>query len=61
MSEVDSVYVQFSIMSECEQIFAVKLLPFMPTKEELIAEIEYVRGRTATRKVCRKIRGLKND
>ena len=50
---------KFSIMSECEQMFAVKLLPFMPSKEELIAEIEHARGRTAIRKRKPEVKRLK--
>ena len=49
-TNVDAVDVKFSIMSECEQMFAVKLLPFMPSKEELLLEIENARRRTANRK-----------
>ena len=49
-TEIRETDVKYSIMSECDRMLAVKLLPYMPTKEELIAEIEYARGRTSTRK-----------
>ena len=44
-TEVNEEDVKYSIMSECERMFAVKLLPYMPTREELIFEIERSRGR----------------
>ena len=49
-TEVNEEDVKYSIMAECEQMFAVKLLPYMPSKEELIFEIERSRGRAAARK-----------
>ena len=54
-TEIRETDVKYSIISECDRMLAVKLLPYMPTKEELIAEIEYARGHTATRKTrCKK-------
>lgn len=44
-TEIKEADVRYSIMSECEQMFAAKLMPFMPTKEELLFEIELARGR----------------
>ena len=49
-TEVNEEDVKYSIMSECEQMFAVKLLPYMPTREELIFEIERSRGRIGTKR-----------
>ena len=49
-TEVDETDVEYSIMAECEQMFATKLLPYMPTKEELQFEIERARTRTALHK-----------
>lgn len=55
-TEVNEEDVKYSIMAECERMFAVKLLPYMPSKEELIFEIERSRGRV----VARKLSSLKN-
>ena len=49
-TEVDETDVEYSIMAECEQMFATKLLPYMPTKEELQFEIERARTRTVLHK-----------
>lgn len=46
-TEVDETDVEYSVMSECKQMFATKLLAYMPTKEELQFEIERARTRTA--------------
>ena len=46
-TEVDETDVEYSIMAECKQMFATKLLPYMPTKAELQFEIERARTRTA--------------
>ena len=39
-TEIDEPEVKYSIMAECERIFATKLMPFLPTKAELKCEIE---------------------
>lgn len=44
-TEINESDVRFSIMSECEQMFAAKLMTYMPSKEELLLEIEQARGR----------------
>jgi hypothetical protein len=49
-TEIDEPEVKYSIMAECERIFATKLLPFLPTKAELTDEIERSRTRTNLRK-----------
>lgn len=49
-TEVNEEDVKYSIMSECERMFAVKLLPYMPTREELIFEIERSRGRLGVKR-----------
>ena len=49
-TEIDETDVKYSVMAECEQMFATKLLPYMPTKAELQFEIERARERTALRK-----------
>ena len=48
-TEIDEPEVKYSIMAECERIFATKLLPFLPTKAELTDEIERSRTRTNLR------------
>ena len=48
-TEVDETDVEYSVMSECEQLFATKLMPYMPTKAELAFEIERVKARTGLR------------
>ena len=50
-TEVDETDVKYSIMSECQQLFATKLMPYMPTKAELQFEIERARERTSLRSV----------
>ena len=42
--------VKYSIMAECERIFATKLMPFLPTKAELQCEIERSCRRTNLKK-----------
>lgn len=49
-TEIDEPEVKYSIMAECERIFATKLMPFLPTKAELTDEIERSRTRTNLRK-----------
>ena len=48
-TEIDEPEVKYSIMAECERIFATKLMPFLPTKAELQGEIERSRRRKALR------------
>lgn len=45
-TEINESDVRFSIMSECEQMFATKLMTYMPSKAELLFEIEQARART---------------
>lgn len=49
-TEIDEPEVKYSIMSECERLFATKLLPYLPTKAELQGEIERSRRRTNLKK-----------
>ena len=46
-TEIDETELKYSIMSECKRLFATKLLPYLPTKEELAFEIERARRRRA--------------
>jgi predicted nuclease of restriction endonuclease-like (RecB) superfamily len=39
-TETDSTIVKYSVLSESKQLFASKYLPYLPTEEELAAEIE---------------------
>lgn len=39
-TETDKTIAQYSVLSESKQLFASKYLPYLPTEEELIAEIE---------------------
>ncbi len=39
-TETDRTIAKYSVLSESQQLFASKYLPFLPTEEELIAEIE---------------------
>lgn len=39
-TETDSTIAKYSVLSENKQLFASKYLPYLPTEEELIAEIE---------------------
>lgn len=45
-TEIDEPEVKYSIMAECERLFATKLMPYLPTKAELQCEIERSRRRT---------------
>ena len=49
-TEIDEPEVKYSIMAECERIFATKLMPFLPTKAELQCEIERSYRRTNLKK-----------
>ena len=49
-TEIDEPEVKYSIMAECERIFATKLMPFLPTKAELQCEIERGRRRANLKK-----------
>ena len=48
-TEIDETEVKYSVMSECERLFATKLMPYMPTWAELEMEIERSRMRAAAR------------
>lgn len=50
-TEIDETEVKYSVMADCERLFATKLMPYMPTREELEAEIEHSRLRVAARSV----------
>lgn len=39
-TETDSTMVKYSVLSESRQLFASKYLPYLPTEQELAAEIE---------------------
>ena len=39
-TETDNTIAKYSVLNESKQLFASKYLPFLPTEEELIAEIE---------------------
>lgn len=39
-TETDSTIAKYSVLKENQQLFATKYLPYLPTEEELIAEIE---------------------
>jgi hypothetical protein len=39
-TETDNTIAKYSVLSENEQLFASKYLPYLPTEAELIAEIE---------------------
>ena len=39
-TETDSTIAKYSVLSESKQLFANKYLPYLPTEEELVAEIE---------------------
>jgi len=39
-TETDETIAKYSVLAENRQLFATKYLPFLPTEEELIAEIE---------------------
>jgi predicted nuclease of restriction endonuclease-like (RecB) superfamily len=39
-TETDKTIAKYSILSESKQLFASKYLPYLPTEEELVAEIE---------------------
>jgi predicted nuclease of restriction endonuclease-like (RecB) superfamily len=39
-TETDRTIAKYSVLNENQQLFATKYLPFLPTEEELIAEIE---------------------
>ena len=49
-TEIDEPEVKYSIMAECERLFATKLMPFLPTKAELQCEIERSCRRTNLKK-----------
>lgn len=39
-TETDSTIAKYSVLKDNQQLFATKYLPYLPTEEELIAEIE---------------------
>ena len=39
-TETDKTIAKYSVLSESKQLFAAKYLPYLPTEEELVAEIE---------------------
>ena len=51
-TEIDETDVKYSVMADCEQLFASKLLPYMPTRAELEAEITRARMRFAAKSRC---------
>lgn len=42
-AEKDETVVKYSILNDSKQLFATKYMPYLPTEQELIAEIEYKR------------------
>ena len=51
-TEIDETDVKYSVMADCEQLFASKLLPYMPTRAELEAEITRARMRFTAKSRC---------
>jgi hypothetical protein len=39
-TETDKTIARYSVLNESEQLFAAKYMPYLPTEEELITEIE---------------------
>ncbi|MEY4520857.1 MAG: hypothetical protein RIT10_42, partial [Bacteroidota bacterium] len=39
-TETDKTIAKYSVLNQNEQLFASKYIPFLPTEEELIEEIE---------------------
>jgi len=39
-TETDKTIARYSVLNENKQLFAAKYMPYLPTAEELIAEIE---------------------
>ena len=39
-TETDKTIARYSVLNENKQLFAAKYMPYLPTEEELIAEIE---------------------
>jgi predicted nuclease of restriction endonuclease-like (RecB) superfamily len=39
-TETDSTIVKYSVLNESQKLFATKYLPYLPTEDELVAEIE---------------------
>jgi len=42
-AEKDETVVKYSMLNDSKQLFATKYMPYLPTEQELIAEIEYKR------------------
>ena len=49
-TEIDETEVKYSVMADCERLFATKLMPYMPTQAELQTEIERARLRSVARR-----------
>ena len=60
-TEIDEPEVKYSIMAECERLFATTLLPFLPSKAELSNEIERSRARSCLRKHNSKVMQIEQD
>ncbi|MDR1106446.1 MAG: PDDEXK nuclease domain-containing protein [Treponema sp.] len=43
-TETDKTIAKYSVLNESKQLFAAKYMPYLPTEEELIAEIERQKG-----------------
>jgi hypothetical protein len=39
-TETDKTIAKYSVLNESKQLFTAKYMPYLPTEEELIAEIE---------------------
>jgi hypothetical protein len=39
-TETDKTIARYSVLNESQQLFAAKYMPYLPTEDELIAEIE---------------------
>jgi hypothetical protein len=39
-TETDKTIAKYSVLNESKQLFAAKYMPYLPTEEELITEIE---------------------
>ena len=39
-AEKDETIVKYSVLNESKQLFATKYMPYLPTEEELVQEIE---------------------
>ena len=48
-TEIDETDVKYSVMADCERLFATKLMTYMPSQDELKMEIERSRQRVTAR------------